>query len=878
MTHRSVSASIRFLALLLLASCAPNDGTTGPAVASRAGERGLRLASSGAAAAIKVNEVESNGGTPGDWAEFYNTSAVPVDLSGYMFRDSDNTRQYVLPAGTIVPASGFLVLEEAQFGFGLGANDQARLFEPDGITLVDSYAWTAHSTLTYGRCPDGTGAWATTSISTKGAANDCSVLIKINEIESQNGIPGDWVELFNPSASPVALDGYVFRDNSATGYVIPAGTTIPANGYFVIEEAQLPFGIGAPDEARLFRPDGTTLVDSYAWSAHAVTTYGRCPDGIGGFVQTAAPTKGTANSCAAASTAIKVNEVESNGGTPGDWVELYNTGNVPVDLGGYFFRDNDNTRQYIIPSNTVIAPGGFLLLDEAQFGFGLGGADEARLFAPGGVTLVDSYRWTAHATTTYARCPDGTGAFQTSTTSTRGTPNDCGAAVRINEVESNQGTPGDWVELFNAGAATVDLTGYVLRDNNNASTYVLPSGSTIVAGGYLVVDEAQFGVGLGGFGLGGADAVRLFLADGTTLVDSYMWAVHATTTYGRCPNGNGPFATTTVSTKGAANACPGAIVFSPWPGAQTISTADAGGVFGGNMSGLFYQPLTGLPTGVVWAVRNGPGTLHRLTFVNGVWTPRATRTWTNGKALRYPNGTGDVDAEGVTGVGSSIYVAAERNNASNSVSRNSILRYDVSVERGPVLVANLEWDLTADLPANGANLGLEAITRVPDSFLVARSFFDESKNRAYNPADYPSNGGGLFFVGVEANGNIYAYALNHTNGTFTRVATFSSGYASIMDISFDAELGHIWATCDNTCNGRSAVLKIDTQAVSPTLGRFVVSQRFDRPTGMPDVNNEGFTYGPLAECVNGQRPALWADDSETGGFALRRGFITCSPF
>jgi hypothetical protein len=67
---------------------------------------------------------------------------------------------------------------------------------------------------------------------------------------------------------------------------------------------------------------------------------------------------------------------------------------------------------------------------------------DSRLFAPGGVTLVDSYTWTAHASTTYARCPDGTGAFQTATTSTKGTANDCGAAVRINEVESSGGAPG----------------------------------------------------------------------------------------------------------------------------------------------------------------------------------------------------------------------------------------------------------------------------------------------------------------------------------------------------------------------------------------------------------------------------------------------------
>ena len=34
----------------------------------------------------------------------------------------------------------------------------------------------------------------------------------------------------------------------------------------------------------------------------------------------------------------------------------------------------------MIPAGTTIAPGGFFLLEEAAFGFGLGGADSARLF------------------------------------------------------------------------------------------------------------------------------------------------------------------------------------------------------------------------------------------------------------------------------------------------------------------------------------------------------------------------------------------------------------------------------------------------------------------------------------------------------------------
>jgi hypothetical protein len=490
---------------------------------------------------VRINEVESNGGVPGDWVELYNDSDAPVDLSGYVFRDDNDTRGYVIPTGTVIPARGFLVLDEVvagtgNFDFGLGAADVARLFLPGGTTLVDSYGWSAHAATTYGRCPDGTGAFATTSIPTKGSANDCGVLVRINEVESSGGSPGDWVELYNPSDAPVDLSGYVFRDNNdAGGYVLPAGTTIAARGHLVLDEAQFGFGLGAADAARLYRSGGTTLVDSYVWTAHAATTYGRCPDGAGTFVTTAAPTKGTANVCPAVTTTVQINEVESSGGVPGDWVELANVGTAPVDLTGYVFRDDDNTRGYVLPAGSVIPAGGYLVLEEAQFGFGLGAADQARLFAPGGVTLVDGYAWTAHATTTYGRCPDGTGAFRTTTSVTKGAANDCAVPLRINEIESSGGAPGDWIELLNAGPTPIDVGGYVVRDDNDANGYVIPPARPSPPTGYLVLDEAQFG-----FGLGGADAVRVFAPGGTTLVDSYVWTAHAATTYGRCPNGSGP--------------------------------------------------------------------------------------------------------------------------------------------------------------------------------------------------------------------------------------------------------------------------------------------------------------------------------------------------
>ena len=49
---------------------------------------------------------------------------------------------------------------------------------------------------------------------------------------------------------------------------------------------------------------------------------------------------------------------------------------------------------------------------------------------------------------------------------------------------------------------------------------------------------------------------------------------------------------------------------------------------------------------------------------------------------------------------------------------------------------------------------------------MAAGFCDERPFKAYNPADYPDHGTGLFFVGVEANGQIYGYALDHVGSGF----------------------------------------------------------------------------------------------------------------
>ncbi|HUS26893.1 MAG TPA: lamin tail domain-containing protein [Kofleriaceae bacterium] len=551
---------------------------------------------------------------------------------------------------------------------------------------------------------------------------------------------------------------------------------------------------------------------------------------------------------------VTINEIESSGGVPGDWIELTNTGTAAADVGGWRVLDNDNTHvAYVIPAGTIVPIGGYVVLNEAQFVFGLGAADSARLFDTTN-TLVDSYSWTAHAVTTYGRCPDGTGAFKTTTSVTKGAANDCSIAVHINEIESSGGTPGDWVELFNAGPISVDMSGWIFRDNDNTHAYAIPAGTTLAPGAYYLLEEAAFG-----FGLGAADSARLFESNGN-VIDTYTWTAHAATTYGRCPNGSGSFATTASSTKGAANTCGGGgPTGSPWPGRNAVAAIDATGVSGVNVSGLFYDGTT------LWAVRNNPSEL--LTYTAG-------GALTSTRTLVYPNGSGVPDAEDLTKAELSspaMYVVTERDNANDTVSRMSILRYDTSAS-GTTLVATNEWNLTADIPTAGPNVGLEAITWIPDTFLVSHSFFDSSKSHAYNPAEYANHGTGLFFVGVEATGQIYVYALDHATSTFTRIASFSSGDPVNKALYFDRDVGYLWTYCGSSCGNQAGVMTLGASGV------FSLIKQIARPSSMANLTNEGIAIAPESQCSGGQKTFWWTDDGAADGHALRADTIPCGAF
>ena len=341
--------------------------------------------------------------------------------------------------------------------------------------------------------------------------------------------------------------------------------------------------------------------------------------------------------------ALRINEVESTDPSVLDFVELINNGPA-ADIGGYVIKDNDDTHAFTLPAGTTIAAGGYYVADtdagSGGPGFGLGSADSARLFAPGGAPLVDSYSWTAHAVaTTYGRCPNGTGVFTTTAASTRGAANSCGAAaadVKINEVESERS---ERRRLRRADQQRGrDRHRRLRHQGQRRRARLHDPGGHDARGRWLLrrghrhrLRRARIRSRLGGLGA----PVRAGRRGGGGRQLQLDGACRATT-YGRCPNGTGAFTTTAASTRGAANVCPGDVIALPWPGGSAVATADGVNVFGTNLSGLAYQPSGSSARGVLWAVRNSPSTLYRLVYDGTKWTPDTTNGWSAGKQLQLP--------------------------------------------------------------------------------------------------------------------------------------------------------------------------------------------------------------------------------------------------
>lgn len=700
--------------------------------------------------------------------------------------------------------------------------------------------------------------------------------VVVNEIW-YDGEPADAIELYNASAEPVDVSGWsVMDDKREERGTIPAGTMLEPASFLVLEKDAaplgFPFGLGKGDEVVLLDASDA-VVDSYAYENTSPTLdWSRCADG-GEWAHATVVTLGEPNVCDPLEepdqpAAVVLNEIDSG---PADWIELINPGDADLDLSGYEIRDNSDDHRWFFAAGSSIAAGAKLVVEASTLGvdatgaaqqfqaaIGIGGGDSIRLYDTNG-TKLDEHSWSAHpaidgdeAAASWARCPDATGVWSLARV-TPNAANDCVLpSIAINEVESN-GDATDWVEVVNTGATPVDLSGWTLIDGDPighaADVIPVDAGTVLEPGAFFVFDQGTHF----DFGLGDGDTATIRNSAETTVAE-YTWGPHAAVTWARCPNGTGDFVDSSVATKGASNMCgpgepgePGDPTATVWPGSADVTVLDESPMFLEDSSGLDFQETT--EGTFLWAVDNGTGTFWKLVAGSEGGVDFADG-WEQGKRARFQHDADDPaaagpDAEGITlDAAGRVYLASERDNSDKGVNANVVLAIDADAV-GPDVVADQEWDLTATLPQVAANTGVEAVEWVPDAAL-AGLLIDANTDMAYDPADYPGHGDGLFFVAVEDNGFVYAYALG-ADGSIDQVAVIDPGLGGVMALDYDTVLDELWAVCDNGCEGAAA--RIAFTGAEPTIVHFA------RPAGMPNLNNEGFATAPASLSSGVEAPA-----------------------
>jgi len=165
-------------------------------------------------------------------------------------------------------------------------------------------------------------------------------------------------------------------------------------------------------------------------------------------------------------------------------------------------------------------------------------------------------------------CGGGGDSATSDATATTDAASDAATAVGrlfINEVMPSNtaacadsfGEYDDWVELYNASAADLDLTGYYVTDDTTMPMKgPLAAGIIVPAHGFklLWADGQTQGVDHLTFKLAAEGEQFAITAPDGTLIDSITFGAAATdVSFARLPDGTGDFASCAVATCGAAN-------------------------------------------------------------------------------------------------------------------------------------------------------------------------------------------------------------------------------------------------------------------------------------------------------------------------------------
>lgn len=296
-----------------------------------------------------------------------------------------------------------------------------------------------------------------------------------------------------------------------------------------------------------------------------------------------------------------------------------------------------------------------------------------------------------------------------------------------------------------------------------------------------------------------------------------------------------------------------------WQGEQTVITYDNTAVFDRNSSGLDFAD------GKLYVCDNGLAAVWVLDVAKDGSLAMSSLTSEFPKYIQYKDGSDGPDAEGIAVDGEGyIYLAVERGSAAGN---NMILKADLDTEEIDIPAVQ-EWHLDGTLPEVDSNKGIEAIEFVPFGELEGR-LFDTAKNAPLKASNYPlAVAGGVFFVGLEQNGHIYAYIL-YQDGSLAQIADLDTGMGKVMSLDYDAAYHVLWAKADNGYSNISAQFEFNgTREPDVTY--------IDPPSELdPTLNYEGFAIASADYAVNGKRPVYFICDGPSTG-ALKIGSLDYS--